>query len=237
VWAVPARTELAPGSFLFTNSAEWAGLVIAHIGGLAIVPAGTVLPEAERLLATPPGPAGSIGIEVQDLTGPLSAATGAPAGVVVTWVDADGAGRDQLMVGDVIEAVDGQPLATRQQWDVRLARLTVGETLSLRVRRRAEVLEVAAVATRPAAPAPASRSLGLTLRTRTKIGVEVVRVEQGSAAERAALAAGDIITLVAGAPGPTPEQVIRSYTSLGPSERVMIAVTRGDAHFVTTLER
>jgi hypothetical protein len=237
VWAVPAHTELAPGAFLFTNTAELAGLVIAHVGGLAIVPAGTVLAEAERLLAIPPGPAGSIGIDVQDLTGPLSAATGAPAGVVVTWVDADGAGRDLLMVGDVIEAVDGRPLATRQQWDVRLARLTVGETLSLRVRRPGEVREVAVMATPPAVPAPANRSLGLALRTRTKIGAEVVRVERGSAAERAGLAAGDIITLVAGALGPTPTQVMRSYTSLGPGERVMIAVTRGDAHFVTTLER
>jgi hypothetical protein len=72
LWAVPLRTDLAAGSFLFTNSAELAGLVITYRGGLAIVPGGTVLAEAERLLTMPPGPPGAIGIEVQDLTLPLA---------------------------------------------------------------------------------------------------------------------------------------------------------------------
>ena len=236
LWAVPGRTDLAAGSFLFTNSAEFAGMVITSREGLAIVPGGSVLAEAERLLATPPGPAGAIGVEVQDLTPPVASVTGAPVGVVVTWVDADGAAKDELMVGDVIEAIDGRGLATRQQWDVRVARLSVGETLSLRTRRRGEIREVALVANAAAAP-PASRSLGLTLRARTKLGAEVVRVEQGSAADRAGLTIGDIITLVAEVSAPTPAQVMRSYTSMGQGERVIVAVTRGDAHFVTTFER
>ena len=236
VWAVPGRTDLAPGSVVFTSNAELAGLVIAHGEGLAIVPGGTVLAEAERLLAAPPGSAGAIGIEVQDLTPPVASVTGASVGVVVTWVDADGAGREQLMVGDVLEAVDGRALATRQHWDVRVARLSVGETLSVRVRRRGEIREVALVASTPAAQ-PASRSLGLTLRARTRIGAEVVRLERGSAADRAGLAPGDVITLVADVSAPTPAQVMRSYASIGQGERVMVAVTRGDAHFVTTLQR
>ena len=236
LWAVPERADLAAGSFLFTNNAELAGLVITTRRGLAIVPGGTVLAEAERLLAAPPGPPGAIGIEVQDLTAPVASVTAASVGVVVAWVDPDGASSEQLMVGDVIEAVDGRALATRQQWDVRVARLSVGETLSLRVRRRGEVREVALVANAPAAP-PASRSLGLTLRARTRIGAEVVRLERGSAADRAGLTLGDVITLVADVSAPTPAQVMRSYTSMGQGERVIVAVTRGDAHFVTTLDR
>ena len=236
LWAVPGRTDLAPGSFLFTSSAEFAGLVIAHGGGLAIVPGGTVLAEADRLRAMPPGPAGTIGIEVQDLTRPVASVTGAPVGVVVTWVDADGAGRGQLMVGDVIEAVDGRALATREHWDVRVARLSAGETLALHVRRRGELREVALVANAPAVQ-PAGRSLGLTLRRRTGIGAEVIRVERGSAADRAGLTVGDVITLVADVSAPTPAQVTRSFTSVPEGQRVMIAVTRGDAHHVTTLER
>jgi S1-C subfamily serine protease len=236
LWAVPGRTDLVPGSFLFTSSAELAGLVIPHGGGLAILPGGTVLTEADRLLAKPPGPAGTIGIEVQDLTPPVASVTGAPVGVVVTWVDADGAGRGQLMAGDVIEAVDGLALATRQPWDVRVARLSVGETLTLGVRRRGELREVALTTSAPV-PQPASRPLGLTLRGRTKIGAEVVRVEPASAAERAGLTVGDVITLVAELSAPTPAQVMRSFASLGQGQRVMVAVTRGDAHFVTTLER
>jgi hypothetical protein len=236
LWAVPERTDLVAGSFLFTNSAELAGLVINYRGGLVIVAGGTVLAEAERLVAAPPGPPARIGIEVQDLTPPVASVTAASAGVVVAWVDPDRASSEQLMVGDVIEAVDGRGLATRQQWDVRVARLSVGETLSLRMRRRGEIREVALVAYAAAAP-PASGSLGLTLRARTKVGAEVVRVEQGSAADRAGLAIGDVITLVAEVSAPTPAQVMRSYTSMGQGERVIVAVTRGDAHLVTTFER
>ena len=140
------------------------------------------------------------------------------------------------MAGDVIEALDGRPVATPQHWDVRLARLSVGETLNLRVRRRGESRDVAIVAVAAAAQ-PASPSLGLTLRARTGIGAEVVRLDRGSAADRAGLAIGDVITLVADLSAPTPAQVLRSYTSLRPDERVIVAVTRGEIHFVTTLER
>ena len=236
LWAVPGHTDLAVGSFLFTNSSELAGLVITYRGGLAIVPGGTVLAEAERLLATPPGPPGAIGIEVQDLTPALASVTAASVGVVVAWVDPNGAGTEPLMAGDVIEAVDGRALATRQHWDVRVARLSVGETLNLRVRRRGEVRHVALLANAPAAQPP-SRSLGLALRARTKVGAEVMRIDRGSAADRAGLALGDVITLVAEVSAPTPAQVFRSYTSMGQGERVIVAVTRGDVHFVTTLER
>jgi len=65
----------------------------------------------------------------------------------------------------------------------------------------------------------------------------VIRVERGSAADRAGLTVGDVITLVADVSAPTPAQVTRSFTSVPEGQRVMIAVTRGDAHHVTTLER
>jgi len=236
LWALPERTDLAAGSFLFTNNAELAGLVIAYREGLAVVPGGTLLAEAERLLASPPGPQGAVGIEVQDLTPPVAAVTAASVGVIVTWVDPEAASNGQLMVGDVIEALDGRALTTREEWDVRVARLSVGETLSLRVRRRGEIREAALAANAPAAP-PASRSLGLALRARTKIGAEVVRVERGSAADRAGLVFGDVITLVADVSAPTPAQVTRAYSSMSQGERVMVAVTRGDGHMVTTFER
>ncbi len=235
-WAVPAGTDLAPGSFVFTSSAELVGLVIAYGGRLVIVPGGTVLAEADRLLAMPPGPAGTVGIEVQELTPPVAMVTGAPLGVVVTWVDAEGAGREHVMVGDVIEAVDDLALASRRHWEVRMARLSVGETLMLRLRRHGELSDVALVGRAPVAR-PVSRSLGLTLRARTKIGAEVVRVERASAADRAGLAVGDVITLVANVQAPTPTQVVQSFGSVDQGQRVMLAVTRGDAHFVTTLER
>ena len=104
------------------------------------------------------------------------------------------------------------------------------------MRRGGELREVTLVASVPARP-PASRSLGLTLRVQTKIGAEVVRIERGSAADRAGLSLGDVITLVADISAPTPTQVARAYSSMAEGERVIVAVTRGDTHFVTTLER
>ena len=236
LWAVPLRTDLVPGSFLFTISAELAGLVISHGGRLAIVPGGTVLAMAGRLLALPPRPSGTIGIEVQDLTLPIASVTGASTGVVVTWVDAKGVGKEQLLTGDVIEALGGRALATHQDWNTQMARLSAGDVLALRVRRRGELREVSLVASVPAAQ-PASRSLGLTLRGQRKVGAEVVRVEPMSAAHQAGLTVGDVITLVADVSAPTPTQVMRAFTALEPGQRVMVAVTRGEAHLVTTLAR
>ena len=170
------------------------------------------------------------------MTADVSSATGAPLGVVVSRVDQAGAGAGQVMVGDVIEAIDGRPLEFRQQWDVRAARLSEGETVSLRVRRRGEVREVWLVALAPPASA-STQSLGLTLRPRPGLGAEVVRVDRGSAADRAGLIPGDVITLVADLEVPTPAQVTRAYAAAAEGQRLLIAVTRGDDHHVTTLER
>lgn len=234
LWVAPERTDLEPGSFLFTTSAELAGLVISVGERLAIVPGAIVLAEAQRLLTRPPGPVGLVGVEVQNLTPPVAALTGAAAGVVVTWVDPDGAATKQLTTGDVIEAIDGRTVATREYWDVRAARLAAGETLTLRVRHQGDVRDVVIMASAP--PQLARRSLGLTLRARTN-GAEVVGVAPGSAAHQAGLAVGDVITLVAEISAPTPTQVVRSFAAIDSGQRLMVAVTRGDAHFVTTLLR
>jgi hypothetical protein len=236
LWAVPAHSDLAPGSFVFTDAAELVGLVIAADGEVLVVPGATVLAEANRLVDMPRSASATLGIGVQALTADVSSATGAPMGVVVSWVDRAGAGAGQVRVGDVIDAIDGRPLESRQAWDVRTARLSEGETLSLRVRRQGEVREVWVVALAP--PAPASTpSLGLTLRARAGAGAEVVRVDRGSAADRAGLIPGDVITLVADVELPTPAQITRAYAAMAEGQRLLLAVTRGVDHHVTTLER
>jgi S1-C subfamily serine protease len=236
LWAVPQGTDVVPGSFLFTANGEFAGLVIAQGDALAIIPGETVLREAERLLTSPPGPPGLLGIEVQDLTQPLASVTGAAGGVVVSWVERGTPAAGLVAPVDVIEAVDGEPLASRQHWDVRAARVSAGETLTLRVRRRGETREVTLTASAPAA-ATGGQPLGLLLRERPRIGAEVLRVERASAAERAGLRAGDVITLAADVQAPTPGQVTRSFAAVAPGQRLVVGVTRGDAHHVTTLDR
>jgi hypothetical protein len=236
LWTVPASSDLAPGSFVFTSNAELAGLVIPYAGERAIVPAATLFAEANHLLEQPKAPAGAVGIEVQELTAAVASATGASGGVIVTWVDPAGAAVDRLMAGDVIEALDGHPLQTRQQWDVRAARLSAGDTLNLGVRSHGQIRDVALVATAPTVQAP-NRSLGLTLRRRPGIGADVIAVQRASVADRAGLKTGDVITLVGNVHAPAPVQVVQSFASIGEGQRVIVVVTRGETHFVTTLVR
>lgn len=235
LWTVPAGSDLTPGAFLFTSSGDFVGLVMPHGAERAIVPGATLLAEADRLLVRPKAPAGVIGVEVQALTPPIASVTGAAGGMVVAWVDPAGAAAGRLRVGDVIDAMDGRPL-TADGWHARMARLLAGQTLALRVRSRGQVRDVALAAVAAPVP-PVSRSLGLTLRRRPRLGAEVVGLEPASEAERAGLRAGDLITLIAEIQAPTPAEVARSFAALAEGQRVMVAVTRGSTHFVTTFER
>jgi PDZ domain len=236
VWAVPAQSDLVPGSFLFTSNAELVGLVVSSAHELVVVPGAILLAEADRLLSAPEAPPGSLGLEVQAMTEALAAATGASLGVVVSWVERDGAAAGHLLVGDVVEAIDGRKIETRQHWDARMARLAEGAPVTLRTRRHGEVREVWLVAA-AIRPQPASRPLGLSLRERAKVGVEVTRVDRPSAGDRAGLTVGDVITVVGDLAAPTSAAILEAFASLAEGQRVMIAVTRGDLHFVTTLDR
>jgi S1-C subfamily serine protease len=211
-------------------------MVFMHGGERAIVPGATLLAEATRIREGPKRPAGTLGIDVQALTDPVALVTGATVGVVVTFVRPDGPAAGLLMVGDVIEELDGRALTTREVWDVRMSRLSVDDALSVRVRRREELVDVALVAVSPPLTV-VTRSLGLTLRRRAGIGAEVTRVEPASAGNRAGLVVGDVLTLIDDIEAPTPVQVTRSFAALREGQRVMVAATRGTTHFVTTLER
>ncbi len=237
VWTAPSGTDLVPGALVFSTDAELAGLVVANGSEAVIMPSALLAAEAERLLSSPPGSGGTAGVEVQELTPALAALTKAELGVVVTAVTAGDAGAADLRAGDVIEAVDGVTVATRQHWRVRVARLSPGDRLALRIRRGGDLRDVTLVAAAPPPAPPASPLLGLTLRAQPRVGAEVLGVDRGSAASRAGLAAGDLITLIAEVPAPSPAQVLRAFNGTKAGERVLLAITRGDAHFVTVLER
>jgi|SRR5688572_6391928 len=236
VWAVPSGSDMTPGSFIFTIDAELIGLVVATASGMVIVPGETVLAEGGRLLDRPERIAGTVGIEVQPLTAPIESITGAHTGVVVTWLDRDGPASGALMAGDVIEAIDGRDLTSRREWDARIARLSAGDMLALRLRRRGETFRIS-VEARPSAAAPGSDTLGLTLRARVGVGAEVTGIQSATAGSRAGLAVGDVITLFGDIRAPTPAQIRRSFASSREGDRVMVAVTRGETHLVTVLGR
>ena len=180
VWVSPPGTVVTAGTLLFSGGAEFAGVVVTHGTGVVVVPAQSALDAAARLLEQPPDAPGSLGIEVQPLTAALAAATGAAQGVVVTWVKPATHAEEPLRIGDVIEAVDGQLVATREHWDARAARLRAGETLALHVRRGGETIALTVTAQATAAAAPARPGLGLTLRRVPDAGAEVTRVDRTS---------------------------------------------------------
>jgi hypothetical protein len=236
VWLVPAHTALTSGTFVFSSNGELAGVVVSHGDRVAVVPAETLLADTERLLARIGQPVGDVGIRVQSLTAGLVAATGATEGVVVTWVNPDGAAWGKLQVADVIETVDGERVITSRHWDTRIGRLSAGQTVTLRLRRRGEALDQPVFAA-PKAETPMNGSLGLTFRTVPRLGVEVLGVERFSAGERAGLMPGDVITMIGEAVAPTPSQVRALFASTREGMSVVVAFTRGDTHQVVSLSK
>jgi hypothetical protein len=237
LWAMPSVDDVRPGAFLFTMNAELVGLVVANGTSFAVVPSETLFAEAERLLSMQERPAGTIGIEVQALTPQLAALTGTDAGVIVTWVQVAGSAAGALMVGDVIEATDGSAVADIEQWRARTAGLAAGETVALRVRRRGQPVRDVSLEASPVRTVVASRALGLTMRRRARAGAEITDVQSESAADRAGLATGDVVTLFGDVAAPTPAQITRVFASTPLGGQVMVAVTRGEAHHVLTLTR
>ena len=167
------------------------------------------------------------------MTRRLASATGATGGVIVSWVDPEGPSAGALQVGDVIEEANGERL-TSQHWAVRAARLVPGEMITVRARRGGEVREVVLVATfRP--PQPNVASLGLTMRALPGIGSEVTRVEPATAAHRAGVEAGDVITLAGELAAPTPAQVRSAFSADPEGQGVLLALTRGTSHRVVVV--
>lgn len=230
IWAIPPAPDLQAGSLVFTADAELAGLVVTHADGLAIVPAATLLADAQRVRQLPARTPGFLGIEVQALTGPLAAATGARTGVVVAWVDPGGSAAGQLAPGDVIEAVDGHWLESREHWEVRTARLAAGQPIVLGVRRQGEWRDVQLLAAPSVKPLP----LGLTLRRVTNAGSEVLQVARPSAGEAAGLEPGDVITLAGTYNAPTPAQVRDAFEAAA-GRPLLVAVSRGSSSRIVTV--
>jgi hypothetical protein len=239
IWAAPAGSNLGPGVFVFTTDGTLAGLAIEHEGQPAILPAEGLMRAAERLLRDGSRGGGWLGLQVQGLTPAVASITGATGGVVVTWVDPEGPAGSSLRATDVVETIGGQPLSGQDDWDAHASRLSPGDQLLLGVRRAGEVQEIQLTAGQhPLSPPPfETDELGLTMRAVPRVGVEVVRADPGSAAARAGIVAGDVITLVGDADNPTPAEVTRAFVASPSSSALLVRVARGDRHHVLALEK
>jgi len=235
VWAIPVQSDVAPGTILFTMEGALAGVVSLLDGTPILVPGETMLAAADRLEQEESKIPGTLAIEVQPMSPGVAAATGAANGVVITRVEPASAAVRDLSVMDVIEAVNGEPLVTFDQWRVRMARLTSGERLVLRVAGHGGRRDVTVAATsirRSPPDAPA-----LTMRSIRRTGAEVLLVAPGSGSARAGIQPGDIVTAVGAVQAPTPAQVLRALSEAPVDRPVLLAITRGTSHLVLGVEK
>jgi S1-C subfamily serine protease len=235
VWGLPSSTDLRPGTFVFTPDGVWAGLSAMLDGRPVLVPAERVAAIGEQLIAGRASRPGTLGVEVQSITPDLAGAVGVESGVIVTWVDQRGPAARALRVMDVIREVDQRPVHSKDNWTVRVARLTVGESVRVKIQRGEELSDVKLTA---AEVAPARHDgHGLTLRTRRGLGAEIVSVEPGSPAAAAGFEAGDLLTHVGTVPNPTAAQAARVLAATSAGASVVIALERAGSHRVIALQR
>jgi serine protease DegQ len=161
---------------------------------------------------------GRLGITIQDVTPPLAEALAldVSSGAIISEVIEDSAAAAAgLQSGDVIVEVDGEPIATSAQLRNAIGLVRPGARVALTVvrdgERHAIEANVGAVPERPAeettarqTPQGAAMIAGAQIQAlpedhpahgKTR-GVLVTRVQPGSNAELAGLAAGDIVTAV-----------------------------------------
>lgn len=235
VWALPNDAGIPAGAFVFSENAELVGVAAPYEGGLAIVPANTLLAAADDLLTKPQRVPAEIGFEVQSLTPALAIASGTEAGVIVTWVDPAGPAAAALRPGDVIQAVDDTPVPTTEHWRSRMAHVGLGDTVTLRIVNKGAPREAQLKMTTrtPLTPSP----LGLTMRPIVRVGTEVVRVDRSSAADAAGLQPGDVITAIGDIRAPGPARIRAAFTSARRGDLLTVALRRQRTHLIVALQR
>jgi hypothetical protein len=240
VWALPPGTVARPGSMLFTTAAEFAGAVVEDGGVLSFVPAALLVGQVDRLMLRAGASPGTLAVEVENLAPTVSGVLGVDRGVVVTWTDPSDASDQVLRSGDVVQAIDGVPVRSADEWRARNSRLYAGDEVRLSVVRDGELRDVRVVASpgvRPAtadaewSPEPSGASLGLGMRHVPGIGTSVSEVAAGSRAALAGVHPGDLITRAGDIEAPSPVQLRQAHAK-GP---VLLSVTRGPRHHVLAL--
>jgi serine protease Do len=227
------------GALVFSLDARLIGAVVTEEGLPAIAPANLLIAAAERLIAGEIVQAGSLGIDVQNLTPSLSAATKAEHGVIVAYVNPNGPSAEALRVGDVIQRLNGQPVFSRERFIVNVNRTRPGTAVALDVLRAGEAtqVEVTVEARLPANGEGPSRALGLIARQVPRTGAEVVRVSRDGAAAAAGLQPGDVITHLDGAAAPTPAQITAAFARAPAGSALLLGIERGQQPIVLAVEK
>jgi len=237
LWAVPYGAELRAGTFLFTVAGEVAGIAVPHENSLAIVPGEVLINAVDRLLRQPgPNPA-ALGVDVQALSPSLATALQAKSGVVVTWVDPAGPAAGIVSPMDVVDRVNGNAVTSPDQWEAQVLGLSDGNAAVLDVHRRQGEMQQVRVIARGKSASADDPALGLTMRTIPRIGAEVVHVLARSAAARAGIQAGDIITRAGDVDTPSAANVSRAFGTGSQGGSLVVALTRDQDHRVLAINK
>lgn len=236
------------GAPVFTLDGRLAGVIQSSEGSPALVPANVLLAAVDQLLASGTPPIGDIGIVAQALDPQLRAATGVNAGAAIAAVVSDGPAAQAFVAGDVITAVNGQPVRSPDALRQRVSRAAPGTTLSLTVRRdggfftapvavRARPAPAAPPPSERATPARAARALGLSMRELPGRGSEITRVQSGSAADAAGLEVGDIVVSLGRVRAPAPAAVTAAFADLAAGSALLVGTERDSRPRLVALTR
>jgi serine protease Do len=198
---------------------------------------------------------GYIGAGIQDVTPALAKAFKLPdgRGAVIREVEPGSpAAKAGLQPGDVVTAVDNEPVPDANSFKLRMSRTAPGTTVHLKVLRDGAVKDIAVTPTkRPdetakneegnAAPSPGGTPTSLKgvsvddltpdiarqlrLPPSTK-GVVVIDVDEGSPAAAAGLHSGDVIQQVNRKPVTNLQQLQQAISQAG-SDTIVLLVNRG----------
>jgi hypothetical protein len=237
--ALGAAGATQPGSAVFSLAGRLEGLTMTEDRLPVMVPARALLAAVEELERGPAGPPGDLGVELSNLTPSLIAATGADHGAVVAYVRPNGPAAGLLQVGDVVLSAGDLRVLSAEALSIKAARTTPGTSLRLEIMRQRTTTQLsvktAAPPEQPTLPS-ASGMLGLTLRPAAD-GAEVIRVARSSAAQAAAIAPGDVITMAADISAPSPSAVERAFKAAAPGAHLLVGVRRGTQHLVVGLQK
>jgi hypothetical protein len=236
LWAVPYGAQLRAGTFLFTVAGEFAGIAVPHESSLAIVPGELLMNAVDRLLRQPGPTPAALGVDVQALSPTLATALQAKSGVVVTWVDPAGPAAGILSPMDVVDRLNATAVTSPDQWEAQVLGLSDGTAAVLDVHRLGEAQQVRVTARGKSASAD-DAALGLALRTIPRIGAEVVHVLPRSAAARAGIQAGDIITRAGDVDTPSAAHVSRLFVTESQGGSLVVALTRDQDHRVLAISK
>ncbi|NOK33617.1 Do family serine endopeptidase [Corallococcus exercitus] len=232
------------GGPLFNMKGEVVGMNTAIIGGATgigfAVPANLIQALLPQLQETGVVRRGWVGLAVQDLTPELARAlrVDAAKGAVVAGVSAGGPGEKAgLREEDIITSVGERAVDSAGALTRAVALLKPGSEVKVSLVRGGKAMEVPVkLGTRPtqrgeeemtprdATPAPLSKRLGLRLSEAQdgSGGAQVVAVESGSAAERAGLMPGMVLTQVGDQKVSGVAEAAQALTSAEPGSALLL---------------